>query len=170
MAPLCCKYIEAMVDKKDFEQAVKQYIADFTDQEQQYQAVEIEVTPSNDVRITIDAVVPIDIDFCVNLSRYIEQHIDRETEDYALEVSSVGLTDPFKTPFQYKKNIGNEVIVLPKEGKKMRGILVDATETGFSIDAQVQVEVENKKRKQTQTQTFTWHYADVKSVCYDLKV
>ena len=159
-----------MIDKVTIEDIAKQYIADNTQKEQQYQLIEVSVSATNEICVTLDAATPIDIDFCANLSRYIEQHLDRETEDYSLEVGSAGLTDPLKTPFQYRKNIGNEVVVVLKDGKKLKGTLVDATDKGFSVDTKVQVEVENKKRKQTQTKTLTWNYEDAKSVCYDLKV
>lgn len=159
-----------MIQKSLIEDTVNQYIAAYTQAEQQYQIIEVTISQNNDICVTLDAAAPIDIDFCAALSQYITDHIDREVEDYSLEVGSVGLTDPFKTPFQYKKNIGNEVIVLLRDGKKMKGVLVDANDTEFSIDAEVKVEVENKKRKQTQIQTFTWNYTDVKSVVYNFKV
>lgn len=159
-----------MIDKVTIEDIANQYIADYTQKENQYQLIEVNVSASNEICVTLDAATPIDIEFCVNLSRYIEQHLDREKEDYSLEVGSAGLTDPLKTPFQYRKNIGNEVVVVLKDGKRLKGTLVDATDKDFSVDTKVQVEVENKKRKQTQVKTLTWSYADAKSVCYDLKV
>ncbi len=159
-----------MIEKVIVEDIVKEYLTTHTQQEEQYQVAEVCVSSNNDVSVTLDALVPIDIDFCAAVSQYIADRMDREIEDYSLMVGSAGLTDPFKTPFQFKKNIGNEVVVLLKDGKKMKGLLVDATDSNFSVDIEVKVAVENKKRKQTVVQTFTWDYADAKSVVYDLKV
>lgn len=159
-----------MIEKEIVEDIVKEYITTHTNSEEQYQIAEVSVSLNNDICVTLDALVPIGIDFCAAVSQYIAEKMDRDIEDYSLVVGSAGLTDPFRTPFQYKKNIGNEVVVLLNEGKKMRGLLVDATDSNFSVDIEVKVAVENKKRKQTAIQTFTWDYADVKSVVYDLKV
>lgn len=159
-----------MTDNGFVEEIVNEYITAHTQPTEQYQVVEVIVSPSNDISVSLDALVPIDIDFCAAVSEYIAAKIDREIEDYSLVVGSAGLTDPLKTPFQYRKNIGNEVVVLLKDGKKVKGLLVDATDSTFSVETEVKVAVENKKRKQTVRETLSWGYTDVKSVVYDLKV
>ena len=48
------------------------------------------------------------IEECAKVSRIIESGLDREIEDFELEVSSPGLNSPFKVLPQYFKNIGKE--------------------------------------------------------------
>ncbi len=88
--------------------------------------VEVKVTPDNSVTVEIDSMTGVDIDTCARLTREIESQVDREVEDYELEVGSAGLTSPLKVRRQYEKNIGNELEVLTKDGRKLTG-----TEIGF---------------------------------------
>ena len=80
--------------------------------------VEIALSKSNNITVSIDSPQGVDIDTCVELSRYIEQHLDREQEDFELTVASAGLSEPFKVHKQYLKNIGKLVQVLTTEHKK----------------------------------------------------
>ena len=65
----------------------------------------------------IDNEEGVDIDRCVALHRFLESKLDRDAEDYELEVGSAGITSPFKVLGQYKKNIGTEVELLTKNKK-----------------------------------------------------
>jgi len=95
--------------------------------------VDVTIKPGNLIVVEIDHDVAVGIDDCVALSRYIEEKIDRDIEDYELEVGSSGIGSPLKIARQYIKNIGNEVEVLLKSGIKLKGILKSADETGFAI-------------------------------------
>lgn len=158
-----------MIEKKQVEDLVNGFLA----QQQtpsDYQLTDVRITSDNEIFVEVDALKPLDLDFCAAISRYIESHLDRGKEDYALEVGSVGLTDPFKSQFQYRKHLGSEVEVLALDGKKYRGVLVDAADDNFSVDTEVMIAVEGKKRKQKAVQTMTWKYDEVKYSRYDLKV
>jgi ribosome maturation factor RimP len=48
---------------------------------------------------------------CIDVSRAIENNLDREEQDFSLEVASVGVGSPLKMLRQYKKNIGRTLIV-----------------------------------------------------------
>ena len=82
--------------------------------------VEITVKPGNKIIVSIDSFTGIAIDDCVAISRSIEANFDRDIEDYELEVSSAGLTQPFKVFQQYQKNIGKNVEILFKNGQKLK--------------------------------------------------
>ena len=112
----------------------------------------------------------VDVEFCGALNQYMVEQLDAAgVEDYSLEVGSVSLTDPFKTKMQYEKNIGHDVEVLTREGKKLRGQLVSVDEDSFAVDVDTLVAVEGKKRKQHEMITHTFAYGDVKYTKYDLK-
>ena len=97
--------------------------------------VDVAIKPHNLVVVEIDHDIAVGIDDCVDLSRYIEAHLDRDIEDYELEVGSSGVGVPFKIVRQYIKNKGQEVEVLLKSGMKLKGTLKSADETGFTIAA-----------------------------------
>ena len=67
-----------------------------------YFLVDVTVSADNVIKVEIDAEDGVDIDFCVELNRFIEANFDREVEDYELEVGSAGLTSPFKVKRQYE--------------------------------------------------------------------
>jgi len=92
--------------------------------------------------------------------------LDREEEDYELEVSSAGLTEPFKVLNQYKKNINNEVEVLTKAGKKTIGILTEVNETAFTIQIEKMEKPEGAKRKIKTTENIIFSYEDIKTTKY----
>ena len=99
-----------------------------------YFLVDISVSPDNMISIEIDNDNGVSIDDCVALSRYVDENLDREKEDFELEVGSSGITSPFKIVRQYIKNTGKEVEMLLRSGIKLTGILKNADKNGATID------------------------------------
>lgn len=96
--------------------------------------VDVKVLAGNKIEVYIDAPNHIAIADCIDLSRHIEGSLDREKEDFELQVSSPGATEPFKVLPQYKKYIGTKVRATTKEGAKHEGILLSANENEFVIE------------------------------------
>ena len=95
--------------------------------EKEYFLVDVTVSADNCVSVEIDHADGVWIEDCVQLSKHIEANLDREVEDYELEVGSAGIGQPFKVLQQYVNHIGKEVVVKVKEkpeGAK-RTIMVD---------------------------------------------
>ena len=111
-----------------------------------YFLVDIEVSPDNKIVVEIDHADGVWIEDCVELSKYIEDHLDRDKEDFELEVGSAGLGQPFKVPQQYINFIGKEVEVLNADGKKIKGILKEVDGNLFTVTTQEKLKVEGKKR------------------------
>ncbi len=156
-----------MIDKKNIEERIKAYLGE---QEQKYELITLEISGANDIVVEVDSFEKMDVDFCAALSHHLQEYLDTVSDDYSLEVGSVGLTDPFKTLMQYQKHVGDDVEILTKDGRKIYGQLVNVEESVFAVDTEVMVAVEGKKRKQKEIQTLTLGYGDVKYVRYDLKV
>ena len=129
--------------------------------------VDVLVSPSNEITVEIDSPEGIDIDTCANITRKIESVFDRDKEDYELEVGSAGLTAPFKVRGQYLKNIGNDVEVLTKDGRKLHGVLKSVTNDGaFTISTPVKVKNPGEKRPHIEEVEETFKPDDCKSVKY----
>jgi ribosome maturation factor RimP len=90
------------------------------------------------------------------LSKFIESQLDREIEDFELNVSSSGLDQPYKLSRQYIKNIGREVAVLQKDNTKIEGTLLAADENGFTLKTVTKV------KKIITENTHTFLYSDIK--------
>lgn len=135
-----------------------------------YELIELKISASNEILVEVDSYNGVSIDFCAELNNYIQSKLDREVEDYELEVGSVSLTSPFKTKMQYNKNLGKPVEVLAKDGKKYRGQLVEVNDDDFAVDSEVMEAIEGKKRKQKVIKTFNFKYDEVKYTIYDLQI
>lgn len=153
-----------MILKDTVVQLVEQYIP-----ESGYYLVDVNVTPDNRISVEIDSFDGVSIEFCAGLNHFITSQLDRETEDYELQVSSAGLTEPFKVQKQYEKNIGNEVEVLTKAGKKLSGILKDANDTSFIISIEKTEKPEGSKRKIVVIEDITFLYQDIKTTKYIIR-
>ena len=148
-----------MIDKT----IVNQIVTEFLDDKDCF-LVDVTVQPGNFIVVEIDSEVGVDIDTCCAISRHIEDNLDRDVEDYELEVGSTGLTAPFKVLRQYQKNVGNEVEVLAG-GKKMVGVLLQANQENFTI----QVAKKIKGQKQPVLEEIVLTYPEVKYTKYNFK-
>ena len=130
-----------MIDKNVVKKLVDEWL-----QDQEYFLVDIEISPDNRIVVEIDHADGVWIEDCVALSRYIEERLSRDDEDYELEVGSAGLGQPFKVPQQYINFVGKEVEVLDAEGIKVKGILKAVDGNDFTVGVEEKVKVEGKKR------------------------
>lgn len=128
--------------------------------------VDVSVHPGNIIVVEIDSDQSVGIDDCITLSRSIESHLDRDVEDFELEVGSAGLTSPLKIPRQYKKNEGNEMEVLTKSGQKLSGILKTSDENGFVLTVTKMIKPEGAKKKIAVEEDLPFAYDDVKYTKY----
>jgi len=96
--------------------------------------IDVRVSSTNKILVFIENDVNVSIQDCIQLSKHIEHSLDREMEDFELEVSSPGIDQPFRNMRQYKKYCGKEVDVLLKNGEKMKGLLSKVEETLIEIE------------------------------------
>lgn len=150
-----------MIDKNVVTRIVEEWL-----EGKDYFLVDVTVTPDDKIVVEIDHAEGVWIDDCVDLSRYIESKLNREEEDYELEVGSAGIGQPFKVLQQYIIHIGKEVEVLGKDGKKCTGVLTDANEENFTITVQVKVKPEGAKRPKLVEQNVTFVYDEIKYTKY----
>jgi ribosome maturation factor RimP len=150
-----------MIEKKVVIEVVTAFLKD-----SENYLVDIEVQPGNLIRIEIDNDQAVSIDDCVALSRYVESQLNREEEDYELEVGSSGVGQALKNPRQYRKNIGNEVELLTKSGIKHIGILKNVDEAEVVLTVTKQVKPEGAKRKIQMEEDLTFSYNEIKHTKY----
>lgn len=87
----------------------------------------------------------ITIDECRRISQAIEECLDREKEDYSLEVSSPGLTNPFRVKEQYLKNIGKQVEIVYVDGEKIVATLKAYADNAITVETATVKKEANKK-------------------------
>ncbi len=125
--------------------------------------VEIKVDTANNISVFVDSANGVDVKQCIEISKHIEGAFDRDEEDFALEVSSAGIGQPFKVIQQYKKVIGGTIEVLFTDGRKLQGELLEVDIEDFEIKYSVKEKLEGAKRPTLVEKTEKIKYADVKS-------
>ena len=111
-----------MIDKNVVKKLVEEWL-----QDKEYFLVSIEISPDDRIVVEIDHADGVWIEDCVALSKYIEDHLNRDEEDYELEVGSAGLGQPFKVPQQYINFIGKEQNLLSAVAKLTEDVVLTAT-------------------------------------------
>ena len=150
-----------MIEKKTVCQIVDEWLAG-----KDYFLVEVTISPDDKILVEIDHKEGVWIEDCVELSRYIESRLNREDEDYELEVGSAGIGQPFKVLQQYLIHIGKEVEVLTKTGKKLEGVLKEAGEDNFTVTIERKVKPEGAKRPKLVEEDVTFAYDEIKYTKY----
>lgn len=150
-----------MIDKNIVRNLVEEWLED-----KEYFLVDVMVDANNKVVVEIDHAEGVWIEDCVELSRFIESRMDRDAEDYELEVGSAGIGQPFKVVQQYINHVGKEVEVLTKEGKKLVGVLKNANESQFVVSVPTKVKEEGAKRPKLVDIDETFTYDNIKYTKY----
>lgn len=150
-----------MIDKNVVKELVEEWLKD-----KDYFLVDVEISLDDRIVVEIDHADGVWIEDCVELSRFIEDHLNRDEEDYELEVGSAGLGQPFKVPQQYHSFVGQMVEVLDADGKKVKGLLKSVDGNDFVVTVSEKVKVEGKKRPVLMDVDHTYQMDNVKYTKY----
>lgn len=153
-----------MIDKQNIIDLVDQYLLEA---ESESYLIDVIVGKDNNIVVEIDNDEAVDIDECAAISRYIDDHMDRDVEDFELEVGSAGLTSPLKNLRQFAKFEGEEMEVLCRDGQKLKGVLGAADEEGFELTFTKKIKPEGSKKKIEVTETQRFLHKDVNQVRYN---
>lgn len=150
--------MEKMITREDIINTIKNEVA-----KKDAFIVDVKVSASNHVIVELDSNNGITIDDCAEISKIIDKSFNRDIEDFELEVSSAGLSSVFKVIEQYYKNVGKEVEVIQKSGKKLVGNLMSVNENEFILRSTRTERVEGKKKRQLVVEETPLKFDDVKS-------
>ena len=95
--------------------------------------VNLKITPDNRIFVDIDGDNGVNIDDCIELSRAIEGQLDRDEEDFELNVGSAGADMPLKLPRQYRRHIGRDLDVTTFDGERIEAELADCDSDGITL-------------------------------------
>ncbi len=146
-----------MIDKETIENLVEEVL------EEKMFMVEVSVSKANFINIFVDSYEGLTIEQCIKISRHVEHTLDRDVEDFELQVSSPGLTESFKVKEQYIKNTGREIEVITNSGGKLKGILKEAREKEIVLESSVREKVEGHKKKQLIVKEHIISYDEIKT-------
>jgi ribosome maturation factor RimP len=131
-----------MIEKQNIQRLVEEFLKGT-----KLFLVAVKVSSSNRITVLADKNEGITIDECASIHRHIEKNLDRDKEDFELQVSSPGLDLPFAVIEQYFKNEGKKVEVIDNEGSNVTGILKNITTGGFELETELKVKGKAKELK-----------------------
>lgn len=110
--------------------------------------VDLKISKDNVIELFIDALNGVNIKTCIEVSREIEEGLNREEEDFELMVSSAGIGYPFKVEGQFQKNLNKTVELKFKDNTKLTGILKAFDCQTVTIEYEEKKLIEGSKKKQ----------------------
>ena len=116
-----------------FKDKVENLLQEALQERQDLFLIDLSVSLDNAIKIVIDGDHGVMVEDCMFISRAIEHHLDREEQDFSLEVLSSGATSPLVLPRQYKKHIGRSLEIKTNEGERVEGELVDTNENMVTL-------------------------------------
>jgi ribosome maturation factor RimP len=122
--------------------------------------IDFEITSNNQILVVIDGDNGVSVNDCIEVSRKIEHNLDRDEEDFSLEVTSAGVSTPLRLPRQFKKNIGRKLSV-KTEKETIEGKLEEAGKESILLKWKAREPKPVGKGKVTVKKEATLHYNDI---------
>ena len=123
--------------------------------------IDCSINDANKIMISIDGDKGVVLQDCIDISRAVEEGLDREEQDFSLEVASVGVGSPLKLVRQYIKNIGRTLIVKTAT-QTIEAELVDANDEQISLSWEAREPKKIGKGKETVIKSLQIPYTDIK--------
>jgi len=117
-----------------FKETVKELLDKSLEERKDLFLIDFDILEGNSIRVVIDGDNGVLVKDCMYISRAIEHNLDREENDFSLEVSSAGATTPFNNNRQYKKNIGRILDVKSVDNQKFEAKLVEVDNEGITLE------------------------------------
>ena len=146
-----------------FKEQVEQLVKTALDENPTLFLIDLTIGGDNTIRILLDGDEGVSLQSCMEVSRKIEHNLDREENDFSLEVSSCGVGSPLTLPRQFKKNVDRKLEVTDSEDKLVQGTLITVTEDSFTLEWKAREPKPIGKGKVTVTKTKEFKYDSFKN-------
>jgi len=123
--------------------------------------IDLTITDAYKIIVTLDGDNGVILQDCIDVSRAIEGGLDREEQDFSMEVASAGATSPLKMPRQFKKNIGRKLKVTTAT-EKIEAEITDANDEFIVLEWSAREPKQVGKGKETVQKRAEVKYEDIK--------
>lgn len=145
----------------NFKEKVQELLKNGLEQYPDLFLIDLSISSDYKINITIDGDKGVSLQDCIDISRSVEHHLDREEQDFSIEVASAGATSPLKLPRQYKKNIGRKIEVTT-ENSTIEAQLVEADEEKITVEWKAREPKKIGKGKETIEKKAIIPYTEIK--------
>lgn len=139
---------------------VKELLQEALDENPSLFLIELEFLANSKIKVIVDGDSGIPLSECVRISRNIEHNLDREEEDFSLEVTSPDISHPLKVKRQYIKNI-NRILKVKTNDKEFEGTLQKVTEENITLYWKAREPKPIGKGKHTVEKTITLPFSEI---------
>lgn len=119
---------------KMFKDRVKELVNKGLEERQDLFLLDLKISENNAITVVIDGDDGVQVEDCMFISRAIEHNLDREEQDFSIEVSSAGATSPLIDKRQYKKNIGRLLAVKTMDEQNFEAKLTNIDNEGIFLE------------------------------------
>jgi len=123
--------------------------------------IDLTINDSNKIIVTLDGDNGVTLQDCIDISRAIEHNLDREEQDFSLEVASAGVSSPLKIARQYKKNIGR-TLKIKTATETIEAPITDANDDFIVLEWETREPKKIGKGKETVKKRQEVPYTDIK--------
>ncbi|MCX7546813.1 ribosome assembly cofactor RimP [Xanthomarina sp. F1114] len=116
-----------------FRTTVENLLKEGLEEKQHLFLIDLSISEDNSIKVVIDGDTGVTVEDCMFISRAIEHNLDREEQDFSLEVASAGATAPLKNKRQFKKNVGRTLEIKTND-KDIKADLKDATDNHIVVE------------------------------------
>ena len=145
-----------------FKEKVHTLLAEGLLEKQSIFLIDLVITDAFKVIVTLDGDNGVALQDCIDVSRYIDSNLDREEQDYSLEVASVGVGSALKLVRQYKKNIGRTLKVKTTSSEEIEAKLTMADDEKITLEWQAREPKKIGKGKETVDKKLEIPYENIK--------
>ena len=124
--------------------------------------IDLSINDANKISVVLDGDLGINLQDCIDISRAVENNLDREEQDFSLEVASAGISSPLKLIRQYKKNIGRTLKVKTNSLEEIEAQLTMANDEKITIEWQAREPKKIGKGKETVDKKLELSYVNIK--------
>lgn len=124
--------------------------------------IDFTINDANKISVVLDGDFGVNLQDCIDVSRAVEGNLDREEQDFSLEVASAGVLSPLKLVRQYKKNIGRTIKVKTISSEEIEAKLVTADDEKITLEWQAREPKKIGKGKETVDKKLELSYENIK--------
>lgn len=151
-----------------FKDKVAELLNDALEERPSLFLIDLSIGSGNKIVVTLDGDNGVNLQDCIDVSRAIEHNLDREEEDFSLEVASAGATSPLKFPRQFRKNIGR-ILKVKTETQEIEAEITEANEEFVVLEWKAREPKQIGKGKETVSKKAEIPYKDIKEAVVVIK-
>ncbi len=153
----------------EFRNKIEELLQAFLNEREDLFLIDLKFSAGDDITVILDGDHGVTLQDCLDASRAIEFNMDREEHDFSLQVMSAGLSEPLKTPRQFRKNLGREVEILLADDTNVEGELSAVDEDKITLTLRYRKPKEIGKGKVDVVEEKEIPYSEIKKALVAIK-